>query len=91
MHSFCFKMDIVSMILTRSLRAPGGPCTKSMEVLESRMERVNEILYTTLSMLHVDKPCLAYSVFFTPKLIGSEEGYFSSPLQFVPTFREKGQ
>ena len=27
--------------LTRSLRAPGGPCTKSMEVSESRMERVN--------------------------------------------------
>ena len=28
-------------ILTRSLREPGGPCTKSMEVSESRMERVN--------------------------------------------------
>ena len=27
-------------ILTRSLREPGGPCTKSMEVSESRMERV---------------------------------------------------
>ena len=27
--------------LTRSLREPGGPCTKSMEVSESRMERVN--------------------------------------------------
>ena len=26
--------------LTRSLREPGGPCTKSMEVSESRMERV---------------------------------------------------
>ena len=26
--------------LTRSLREPGGPCTKSMEVPESRMERV---------------------------------------------------
>ena len=27
-------------VLTRSLREPGGPCTKSMEVPESRMERV---------------------------------------------------
>ena len=27
--------------LTRPLREPGGPCTESMEVLESRMERVN--------------------------------------------------
>ena len=26
--------------LTRSLREPGGPCTKSMEVSESRIERV---------------------------------------------------
>ena len=30
--------------LTRSLRDPGGPCTKSMEVSESRMERVNNVL-----------------------------------------------
>ena len=30
-----------SNILTRSLREPGGPCTKSVEVSESRMERVN--------------------------------------------------
>ena len=29
------------MYLTRSLREPEGPCTKSMEVSESRMERVN--------------------------------------------------
>ena len=29
-------------ILTRSLREPGGPCTKSMEVSESRMERVKQ-------------------------------------------------
>ena len=28
------------MNLTRSLREPGGPCTKSMEVSESRMEWV---------------------------------------------------
>ena len=27
-------------LLTRSLREPGGPCAKSMEVSESRMERV---------------------------------------------------
>ena len=29
--------------LTRSLREPGGPCTKSMGVSESRMQRVNEL------------------------------------------------
>ena len=28
------------VLLTRSLREPGGPCTKSMEVEESRIERV---------------------------------------------------
>ena len=27
-------------LLTRSLREPGGPCTKAMDVPESRMERV---------------------------------------------------
>ena len=31
----------MNRVLTRSLREPGGPCTKSMEVPESRMERVN--------------------------------------------------
>ena len=31
---------IISGVLTRSLRELGGPCTKSMEVSESRMERV---------------------------------------------------
>ena len=30
--------------LTRSLREPGGPCTKSMEVSECRMERVNLVI-----------------------------------------------
>ena len=30
-----------SFHLTRSLREPGRPCTKSLEVSESRMERVN--------------------------------------------------
>ena len=34
------------MQLTRSLREPSGPCTKSMEVFESRMERVKNILGT---------------------------------------------
>ena len=29
-----------TLALTHSLREPGGPCTKSMEVSESRMERV---------------------------------------------------
>ena len=33
-------MILRQSILTRSLREPGGPCTKSMEVPESRMERV---------------------------------------------------
>ena len=34
---------MITMIikLTRSLWEPGGPCTKSMEVSECRMERVN--------------------------------------------------
>ena len=38
-----FKMDTS---LTRSLREPGGPCTKSMEDSESRMERVKRSLLT---------------------------------------------
>ena len=32
----------IFFVLTRSLREPGGPCTKSMEVSESRMERVKK-------------------------------------------------
>ena len=32
------------LLLTRSLREPGGPCTKSMDVSESRMERVNAVV-----------------------------------------------
>ena len=31
-------------LLTRSLREPGGPCTKSLEVSESRMERVKTLI-----------------------------------------------
>ena len=31
----------INLLLTRSLREPGGPCTMSMEVSESRIERVN--------------------------------------------------
>ena len=34
----------LELVLTRSLREPGGPCTKSMEVSESRMERVKGYL-----------------------------------------------
>ena len=34
-------MNVILLMLTRSLREPGGPCTKSMDVSESRMERVN--------------------------------------------------
>ena len=32
----------ITVLLTRSLREPGGPCTKSMEVSESCMERVKD-------------------------------------------------
>ena len=32
----------IMLNLTRSLREPGGPCTKSMGASESRMERVNK-------------------------------------------------
>ena len=31
--------------LTRSLRETGGPCTKAMEVSESRMERVKKVCF----------------------------------------------
>ena len=41
--------------LTRSLRAPGGPCTKSMEVSESRMERVNIRIYEKQSLERTPK------------------------------------
>ena len=36
--------DKMTLVLTRSLRAPGGPCTESMEVSESRMERVKRLV-----------------------------------------------
>ena len=36
-----FYAYFTKQFLTRSLREPGGPCTKFMEVSESRMERVN--------------------------------------------------
>ena len=40
-------MDVlmINILLTRSLREPGGPCAKSMEVSESRMERVKYYRY----------------------------------------------
>ena len=46
-------------MLTRSLWEPGGPCTKSMEVSESRMERVNSsFLFKTYlaTFLHQYEP-----------------------------------
>ena len=44
-YSVHFEVIIISVLfivhtLTHSLREPGGRCTKSMEVSESRMERV---------------------------------------------------
>ena len=39
--------------LTRSLREPGGPCTKSMEISESRIERVNMLHVTLLHNLSI--------------------------------------
>ena len=38
-------------MLTRSLREPSGPCTKSMEVSESRMERVKKEKFVLLFAL----------------------------------------
>ena len=40
--SWTFNIPIVMALLTRSLREPGGPCTKSMEVSEYRIERVKK-------------------------------------------------
>ena len=40
-----FLLQSDHLLLTRSLREPGGPCTKSMEVSESCMERVNTKQY----------------------------------------------
>ena len=40
----------LSARLTRSLREPGGPCTKSMKVSESRMEWVKRILHTRINI-----------------------------------------
>ena len=37
------RSELVNSLLTRSLREPGGPCTKSMEASESCMERVNHV------------------------------------------------
>ena len=42
-HNVIFNKSRIyteNAFLTRSLRKPNGPCTKSMEVSESRMERV---------------------------------------------------
>ena len=44
LSSFLFMLLAELLNLTRSLREPGGPCTKSMEVLESRMEQVKTFL-----------------------------------------------
>ena len=47
-------------VLTRSLREPGGACTKSMEVSESRMERVNGTIksYQLLQRMNPLLPCV---------------------------------
>ena len=39
-----YRILILQFVLTRSLREPGGPCTKSMEVSESRMEGVKCVI-----------------------------------------------
>ena len=57
------------LVLTRSLWEPGGPCTKSMAVSESRMERVNkhkgsvELLYSrhqNVTSGHTESRCVEY-------------------------------
>ena len=40
LKGFVFLGLCAELLLTRSLREPGGPCTKSMEVPESCMEWV---------------------------------------------------
>ena len=40
-------------MLTRSLREPGGPCTKFMEVSESNMERVNNWLIISFKLFAI--------------------------------------
>ena len=45
MQTHFSQMWVFKMSLTRSLREPGGPCTKPMEVSESRMERVKRTEY----------------------------------------------
>ena len=42
-------LSVLKALLTRSLREPGGPCTKSMEVSESHMERVNNCPGTVIN------------------------------------------
>ena len=44
-----------SAFLTRSLREPGGPCTKSMEVSEFRMERVNLVAQSRFELVSFQK------------------------------------
>ena len=43
------------MMLTRSLREPGGPYAKSMEVSESRMERVKTWTFKTMKLQFVEQ------------------------------------
>ena len=47
--------------LTHSLREPGGPCTKSMEVSESHMERVKLMMALEISWVGVCEECLLYN------------------------------
>ena len=42
-------------LLTRSLREPGGPCTKSMEVSESRMERVKGEVRSRITIISKER------------------------------------
>ena len=67
--------DVLSLqtMLTRSVQEPGGPCTKSMEVAESRMERVElcQSHYKTSSYQHhIHVQCLVNPLKTSPEYTG---------------------
>ena len=72
--------DLLGRALTRSLREPGEPCTKSMEVSESRMERVN---YKSQGFSLVVTCCVDVDNF----AVQTTRGYWSVTSQFHLGFR----